>query len=103
MKEKNLRYKKIKEVCRNVQKSRGNINSTRHILPQAHQGQWRHSWYKYSLVYVRNGKNLVRYDNYMGHGHHKHIKDKRKEYEFKDEWQLISDFEEDLLKHGIKL
>ena len=39
----------------------------------------------------------------MGHGHHKHIKDKRKEYEFKDEWRLISDFEEDLLKLGINL
>ena len=58
---------------------------------------------RYSLVYVRDGKNLVRYDNYMEHGHHKHIKDKRKDYEFKDEWQLISDFEEDLLKLGIKL
>ena len=58
---------------------------------------------RYSLVYVRDGKNLVRYDNYMGHGHHKHIKDKRKEYEFKNEWQLISDFEEDLLKLGTKL
>ncbi|MBI2661613.1 hypothetical protein HYX09_05115 [Candidatus Woesearchaeota archaeon] len=58
---------------------------------------------RYSLAYVRDGKNLVRYDNYMGHGHHKHIKDKRKNYEFKDEWQLISDFEEDLLKLGIKL
>lgn len=34
---------------------------------------------------------------------HKHIKDNRKDYEFKDEWQLISDFEEDLLKLGIKL
>ena len=58
---------------------------------------------RYSLVYVRDGKNLVRYDNYMGHGHHKHIKDKLKEYEFKYEWQLISYFEEDLLKLGIKL
>ena len=58
---------------------------------------------RYSLVYVRDGKNLVRYDNYMGHWHHKHIRDKRKDYEFKDEWQLISDFEEDLLKLGIKL
>ena len=34
---------------------------------------------------------------------HEHIKDKRKNYEFKDEWRLISDFEEDLLKLGIKL
>ncbi|MAE43204.1 hypothetical protein CMO93_05510 [Candidatus Woesearchaeota archaeon] len=58
---------------------------------------------RYSLVYVRDGKNLVRYDNYMGHGHHKHIGNRRKEYEFKDEWQLFSDFEEDLNKLNIRL
>lgn len=58
---------------------------------------------RYSLVYIRDGKNIVRYDNYMGHGHHKHIRGRRKEYEFKDEWQLIADFEEDLKKFGIRL
>ena len=54
-------------------------------------------------MYVRNGKNVVRYDNYKGHGHHKHIKDKRKPYEFKDEWEVVKDFEHDLNKLGIEL
>jgi len=58
---------------------------------------------RYSLVYVRDGKNIVRYDNYLGHGHHKHIRSRRKEYEFKDEWALIRDFEKDLNKLGIRL
>ncbi len=29
--------------------------------------------FKYSLVYVRKGKRVLGYDNYQGHGHHKHI------------------------------
>lgn len=55
---------------------------------------------KYSLNYISNGKSILRYDNHAGHPHHKHIGDKRKPYEFKDEWQLMSDFEEDLRKLG---
>lgn len=58
---------------------------------------------RYSLSYIRDGKTLLRYDNHAGHPHHKHVKDKRIPYEFKDEWQLISDFEEDLQKMGINL
>lgn|SRR3989344_8923528 len=56
---------------------------------------------RYSLVYVRDGKNIVRYDNYGKHGHHKHINGKRLEYVFKDAWQLIPDFEKDLNELGI--
>ena len=58
---------------------------------------------RYKLVYVRDGKNVLRYDNYAKHGHHKHIKGKRLEYAFKDEWQLVPDFEKDLNELGIKL
>ena len=58
---------------------------------------------RYSLSYIREGKTVLRYDNHAGHAHHKHIGNKRKPYEFKDEWQLISDFEEDLNKLGIRL
>ena len=58
---------------------------------------------RYSLSYIRDGKTLLRYDNHAGHPHHKHIGDKRKPYEFTDEWQLIADFEEDLKKLGIQL
>ena len=58
---------------------------------------------RYSLSYIKEGKTLLRYDNHAGHPHHKHIRNKRAPYEFKDEWQLISDFEEDLKKFGINL
>ena len=58
---------------------------------------------RYSLSYIRNGKTAVRYDNHAGHPHHKHIGNKRIHYEFRDEWQLIADFEEDLKRLGIKL
>ena len=58
---------------------------------------------RYSLSYIRNGKTAVRYDNHAGHPHHKHIGNKRIPYEFRDGWQLISDFEEDLKRLGIKL
>lgn len=58
---------------------------------------------RYSLSYIRDGKTVLRYDNHAGHPHHKHIGNKRKPYEFTDEWQLIADFEEDLKKLGINL
>ena len=58
---------------------------------------------RYSLSYIRDGRTMLRYDNHAGHPHHKHIGNMRKPYEFRDEWQLIADFEEDLRKLGIKL
>lgn len=58
---------------------------------------------RYSLSYIKDGKTILRYDNHAGHPHHKHFGGKRKSYEFKDEWRLISDFEEDLKKLGIEM
>lgn len=58
---------------------------------------------RYSLSYISNGESLLRYDNYAGHSHHKHIKNKRILYDFKDEWMLIEDFDKDLELLGIKL
>jgi len=55
---------------------------------------------RYSLSYISDAKTILRYDNHAGHMHHKHVGNKRKPYEFKDEWQLIADFEEDLIKLG---
>ncbi len=57
----------------------------------------------YSLVYIREGKRLVGYDNFEGHlkegsSHHKHIKDQVIPYQFVDEWKLIADFNEDIEK-----
>ena len=58
---------------------------------------------RYSLVYVRNGTNLVRFDNHNGEGHHKHINSKKVPYEFIDEWALIGDFQNELKKLNIRL
>ena len=61
----------------------------------------------YRVVYIRKGKRLVGYDN-ESHGksesnHHKHIKDRVMPYAFVDEWQLYSDFSEDIdkIKRGV--
>ncbi len=56
----------------------------------------------YSLVYIRNKKRLIGYDNET-HGlgssnHHKHIKDRTVLYQFIDEWRLTEDFANDVEK-----
>ena len=55
----------------------------------------------YSLVYIRDGKRLIGYDNSKGHifegkTHHKHIKNRIIPYDYIDEWKLIEDFNEDI-------
>lgn len=72
-------------------------------IEQVERNQQYEEGVRYSLSYIRNGKTILRYDNHAGHPHHKHVGNKRKPYEFKDEWQLIADFEEDLKKLGIHL
>ncbi|MBI2176688.1 hypothetical protein HYU40_05090 [Candidatus Woesearchaeota archaeon] len=57
--------------------------------------------YSYSLVYIKNGKRLVGYDNFEGHSkggnnHHKHVKEMISEYCFVDIWQLMEDFNRDV-------
>ena len=61
----------------------------------------------YRSVYIRNGKRLVGYDN-ENHSksesnHHKHVKDRLIPYKFIDEWQLYTDFSEDIdkIKRGV--
>ena len=51
---------------------------------------------KYSLVYLRKGKRILGYDNYQGHGHHKHFKGKTIPYEFDSVEHLFKDFLKDL-------
>ena len=51
----------------------------------------------YSMVYARNGKRIIGYDNFEGHvfeggSHHKHISGKIFPYEFEDEWKTMEDF-----------
>ena len=57
----------------------------------------------YSLVYIRDGKRLIGYDNFEGHAfekgsHHRHIKERIEPYEFVDEWKLLEDFNKDVEK-----
>ncbi|WP_297058695.1 DUF6516 family protein [Thermosulfurimonas sp.] len=51
---------------------------------------------KYSLVYLRKGKRILGYDNYQGHGHHKHFRGKTAPYEFHSVERLFEDFLKDL-------
>jgi len=51
---------------------------------------------KISIVYIKNGKRLVGYDNAEGKGYHRHIRNSEEEYTFTDIWQLIEDFKNDV-------
>ena len=51
---------------------------------------------RYRLVYVRNQKVLVLYDNHHPKGHHKHIKNHELSYRYQGIEQLIIDFDKDV-------
>ena len=51
---------------------------------------------KYRLVYVKEGKRLVGYDNERGKGDHKHIGDQEQGYAFQSVEQLLEDFWSDV-------
>jgi hypothetical protein len=51
---------------------------------------------KYRLVYVKNGKRLVGYDNERGKDDHKHIGEKEQVYMFRNIDQLLEDFWNDV-------
>ena len=48
--------------------------------------------YKYRLVYVRDGKRIVGYDNERGKGDHKHLGEVESDYVFAGVKQLLADF-----------
>ena len=52
--------------------------------------------FKYSLVYIVDGKRVVGYDNERGKGDHKHIGDKEYPYQWVSPSQLMIDFMSDL-------
>jgi hypothetical protein len=54
--------------------------------------------FKYSLVYIENGKRIIGYDNSEQKGDHKHIKNHQYEYDFINENKLIDDFYNDVLE-----
>ena len=51
---------------------------------------------KYRLVYVKEGKRLVGYDNERGKGDHKHIGGQEQTYVFQSVDQLLEDFWNDV-------
>lgn len=54
--------------------------------------------FKYRLVWVRDGKRLVGYDNERGKGDHRHIGKTETPYTFEDENKLLEDFWQDVME-----
>ena len=63
-------------------------------LPEA--GNERPHGLKYSLFYGYSGKCLVRYDNELGKGDHRHMDGREAPYSFTSVEQLVHDFETDI-------
>jgi hypothetical protein len=57
---------------------------------------------KYSLVFIRDGKRIVGYDNAEGRGDHRHVRRREYGYSFMDIDRLIDDFlrDVDLARRG---
>lgn len=51
---------------------------------------------KYSLVYIREGKRVIGYDNAEGRGDHRHHGQREYRYQFSDVDSLIEDFLRDV-------
>jgi len=52
--------------------------------------------FKYRLVFVRDGKRVIGYDNERGKGDHRHLGKRQMPYRFVDEAQLLADFWQDV-------
>jgi hypothetical protein len=51
---------------------------------------------KISVVYIRNGKRLLGYDNAEGKGYHRHFMGKEEPYRFSHVRALLGDFKKDI-------
>lgn len=51
---------------------------------------------KYSLVYARESRRIIGYDNAEGRGDHRHYGQKEQRYQFKNVETLIEDFLSDV-------
>ncbi len=51
---------------------------------------------KISVVYIRNGKRVVGYDNAEGKGYHRHVMNQEEAYQFSNIWTLLDDFKKDV-------
>ena len=54
--------------------------------------------FKYRLAYVMRRECVVRYDNELGKGDHRHFGSKERSYKFSTPAQLIADFEADIAR-----
>ena len=54
--------------------------------------------FKYRLAYVVDGACVVRYDNEVGKGDHRHFGAKESTYTFQTPEKLIADFERDIAR-----
>jgi hypothetical protein len=55
--------------------------------------------YRYSLVYIVDGKRVIGYDNGEGKGDHRHHKGKESRYPFESIDKLFEDFLEDVRRY----
>ena len=54
--------------------------------------------FKYRLAYVVDGACVVRCDNEVGKGDHRHFNGKERGYSFKTQDRLIADFQRDIAR-----
>lgn len=54
--------------------------------------------FKYRLTYVIDREYVIRYDNEIGKGDHRHYGEKEQTYVFSSPKQLIADFESDIAR-----
>jgi hypothetical protein len=54
--------------------------------------------FKYRLAYIVEGVCVVRYDNEIGKGDHRHVNGKETAYIFKTPDKLIADFQRDIAR-----
>ncbi len=54
--------------------------------------------FKYRLAYVVDGVCVVRYDNEVGKGDHRHVGGKERAYTFETADKLIADFQRDIAR-----
>jgi hypothetical protein len=57
---------------------------------------------KVSLVFVKNGKRIIGYDNAEGRGYHRHYLNRMESYEFLNIDTLMNDFLKDVSDWRIK-
>ena len=54
--------------------------------------------YKYRLAYVVRGVCVIRYDNEVGKGDHRHYRGRESKYAFSTPEKLIADFQRDIAR-----